>query len=86
MLLFAARRLVSERIVMILAVRDEPGSQSAERGLAALRIGALAVAECAELARNLGAEISGSACGPWSRRRVVIHSRCWRIWREPAMA
>ena len=60
-LLFAARRLAAERIVMILAVREEPGAQPPELGLPALRIGGLSVAECAELARGLGADISAPA-------------------------
>ena len=60
-LLFAARRLAAERIVMLLAVRDEPGAQPPERDLPVLRIGGLSVAECAELARGLGADISGPA-------------------------
>jgi len=60
-LLFAARRLAAERIVMFLAVRDEPGARPSERGLPVLRIGGLPVAECAELARELGADISGPA-------------------------
>ena len=60
-LLFAARRLASERIVMLFAVRDEPGVQPAGRGLPVLRIGGLSVAECAELARERGADISGPA-------------------------
>ena len=58
-LLFAARRLAAERIVMLLAVRDEPGVQPPGRGLPILRIGGLSVAECAELARGMGADISG---------------------------
>ena len=61
MLLFAARRLAAERVVMILAIRDEPGAPPQELGLPAMRIGGLSVAECAELARDLGAELSGSA-------------------------
>ena len=60
-LLFAARRLAAERIVMLFAVRDEPGAQPPERGLPVLRIGGLSVTECAELARGLGADISGPA-------------------------
>jgi tetratricopeptide (TPR) repeat protein len=58
-LLFVARRLAAERIVMILAARDEPGARPLERGLPTLRIGGLSVAECAELARGLDASISG---------------------------
>jgi DNA-binding NarL/FixJ family response regulator len=60
-LLFAARRLAAEPIVMILAVRDEPGAWPAELGLPVLRIGGLSVAECAELAQAVGAGISGPA-------------------------
>ena len=60
-LLFAARRLAAERIVMLFAVRDEPGAQQPERGLPVLRVGGLSVAECAELARGLGSDISGPA-------------------------
>ena len=60
-LLFAARRLATERIMMFFAVRDEPGAQAPEPGLPVLRIGGLSVAECAELARELGADISGLA-------------------------
>ncbi len=57
-LLFAARRLATEPIVMILAVREEPGARAPEQGLPALRIDGLSVTECAELARGLGAEVS----------------------------
>jgi DNA-binding CsgD family transcriptional regulator len=60
-LLFAARRLAAEHIVMILAVREEPGTQPPERGLPALRIGGLSVTECAELAQGLGARVSRPA-------------------------
>jgi DNA-binding CsgD family transcriptional regulator len=60
-LLFAARRLEAERIVMLFAVRDNPGSQHPVWGLPVLPIGGLPVAECAELAGALGADISGSA-------------------------
>jgi DNA-binding CsgD family transcriptional regulator/tetratricopeptide (TPR) repeat protein len=60
-LLFAARRLAPEHIVMLFAVRDEPGAQPCERGLPVLRIGGLSVAECAELAQGLGADVSGPA-------------------------
>ena len=60
-LLFAARRLADERILMLFAVRDEPGAQPPGQGLPVLRIGGLSVAECAELARGLGADVGGSA-------------------------
>ena len=60
-LLFVARRLETEPIVMFLAVRDEPGAQVPEHGLPVLRMSGLSLAECADLARGLGADISPSA-------------------------
>jgi len=60
-LLFAAHRLAAERVVMILAVRDEPGAPPPEPGLQVLRLGGLSVTECADLARRLGADISPPA-------------------------
>lgn len=60
-LLFAARRLAAEHIVMLFAVRDEPGAQLPEWGLPVLRIGGMSVAECTELAQEIGADISGPA-------------------------
>ena len=60
-LLFAARRLAAEHIVMMLAVRDEPGAQPHGRSPPILRIGGLSITECAELAREQGAAISGPA-------------------------
>ena len=60
-LLFAAHRLAAERVVMILAVRDEPGAPPPELGLQVLRLGGLSVTECADLARRLGAGISPPA-------------------------
>jgi DNA-binding CsgD family transcriptional regulator len=60
-LLFAAHRLAAERVVMILAVRDEPGAPPPELGLQVLRLGGLSVTECADLARRLGADISPPA-------------------------
>jgi DNA-binding CsgD family transcriptional regulator len=59
-LLFIARRLATEPIVMILVAREEPGSDAPAYGLPMLRIGGLSVAECAELARRAGAVISPS--------------------------
>jgi DNA-binding CsgD family transcriptional regulator/tetratricopeptide (TPR) repeat protein len=58
-LLFAARRLATEPIVMILAARDGPGAEVPTYGLPTLKIGGLSVAECAELARRLSIDISG---------------------------
>jgi len=60
-LLFAAHRLAAERVVMILAARDEPGAPPPELGLQVLRLGGLSVTECADLARRLGADISPPA-------------------------
>ena len=60
-LLFVARRLESEPIVMIFTVRDEPGKQASEYGLPVLRIGGLSLTECADLVQGLGADISVSA-------------------------
>ena len=60
-LLFAARRLEAERIVMFLAVRDEPGGRHPARDLPALPLGGLSIADCGVLARRLGVDISGPA-------------------------
>ena len=59
-LLFAARRLVTEPIVMVLVVREGPGSEVPACGLPVLRLGGLSVAECAELARRAGVAINPS--------------------------
>jgi len=59
-LLFAARRLATEPIVMVLVVREGPGSEVPACGLPVLRIGGLSVAECAELARRAGVAINPS--------------------------
>jgi DNA-binding CsgD family transcriptional regulator len=60
-LLFAARRLAAEPIVMLLAIRDEPGAPRPELGMPILPIGGLSAAECAELAHGVTANISESA-------------------------
>jgi DNA-binding CsgD family transcriptional regulator len=57
-LLFVARRLATEPIVMILVVREEPGAEAPAHDLPTLRIGGLSVAECAELAKQAGVVIS----------------------------
>ena len=57
-LLFAARRLGAEPIVMILAVREEPGTEVPAHDLPVFRIGGLSVGECAELARRAGIAVS----------------------------
>ena len=82
-LLFTARRLVAEHVVMPFAVRDEPGAQPPERGMPTLRIGGLSVTECAEFARGLGAELSGPTLrslesGPAKRATT------WRLGRLPS--
>ena len=60
-LLFAARRLATEPIVMVLVVREGPGSEPPACGLPLLRIGGLSVAECADLARRADVAINPSA-------------------------
>src|SRR5262249_10517172 len=60
-LLFVGRRLTTEPIVMILAVREEPGAEVPAYGLPTLRIGGLSVAECSELASRAGAVIGAPA-------------------------
>jgi DNA-binding NarL/FixJ family response regulator len=57
-LLFVARRLATEPIVMILVVREEPGTEAPAYDLPTLRVGGLSVAECAELAKRAGVVIS----------------------------
>jgi DNA-binding CsgD family transcriptional regulator len=68
-LLFAARRLATEPIVMVLVVREGPDSEVPACGLPVLRIGGLSVAECAELARRAGVAIN-----PWVLRSLVERS------------
>jgi DNA-binding CsgD family transcriptional regulator len=58
LLLFAARRLTSKRVVMILAARDEPGIEPATGGLPTVLLPGLASAECEELVHRLNLTVS----------------------------
>jgi DNA-binding CsgD family transcriptional regulator/energy-coupling factor transporter ATP-binding protein EcfA2 len=49
---FIARRLLAEPIVMVIAVRDEPGLPVVTAGLPAIRLSGLGYDDCAELARQ----------------------------------
>jgi DNA-binding CsgD family transcriptional regulator len=51
-LLFIARRVSAEPIVMVIAVRDEPGFPVATAGLPEIRLTGLSYDDCAELARR----------------------------------
>ena len=51
-LLFIARRLSAEHVVMIIAVRDEPGILVATGSLPVIRLTGLSSDDCAELARR----------------------------------
>jgi DNA-binding CsgD family transcriptional regulator len=53
MLLFVARRVSAEPIIMIIAARDEPGFPVATGGLPVIQLDGLSHEECAELARRL---------------------------------
>ena len=53
-LLFVARRLATEHIVMVLAVREEPDQSPRASDLPVLRLTGLSLGECAELATQLG--------------------------------
>jgi tetratricopeptide (TPR) repeat protein len=60
-LLFVARRLAPEHIVMVLAVREEPDASLPATNLPMLRLTGLSEAECAELARRHGITVSQAA-------------------------
>ena len=49
---FIARRVSAEPIVMVIAVRDEPGSPVVTAGLPEIRLSGLSYDDCAELARE----------------------------------
>jgi DNA-binding CsgD family transcriptional regulator len=68
-LLFIARRLTAEPIVMIIAVRDEPGFPIATGNLPVVRLHGLGYDDCAELARR-----RGIAIGPDNLRALVERS------------
>ena len=64
LLLFAARRLVDERVVMLLAVRSEPGTASPAPDLPSLRLSGLSLYECRELTRSHGLPVPEEVLGP----------------------
>lgn len=57
-LLFVARRLSSERVIMLLTVRDQPGDETAELTLPTLHLAGLSVQECHALIATLRVEVS----------------------------
>ncbi|WP_214369825.1 helix-turn-helix transcriptional regulator [Pseudonocardia sp. H11422] len=59
-LLFVARRLRSERVAMLLAVRDHPGVEASLVDLATLRLEGLTVEEGRALVSNLGTDVSAA--------------------------
>ena len=66
-LLFAARRLAAERIVMLFAVRDEPGAQHSGRGLPISADRRLVGSRVRRARPGRWMPISaGRRCGPWS--------------------
>ena len=60
-LLFVARRLAAEHIVMVLAVREEPDASPPVSNLPVLRLTGLSHAECAELAHLREAPLTPAA-------------------------
>lgn len=60
-LLFVARRLAVEHIVMVLAVRDEPDRSPRGADLPVLRLTGLSLGECAELALLWGSQLPSSS-------------------------
>jgi DNA-binding NarL/FixJ family response regulator len=54
LLLFVARRLASEHVVMLFAARDDVWTRQATVSLPALRLSGLSVPECQELTRRRG--------------------------------
>lgn len=55
-LLYVARRLSAERVVMLLALRPDPGPDQPVHGLPVITLEGLSVAECTLLARRHGLE------------------------------
>jgi DNA-binding CsgD family transcriptional regulator/tetratricopeptide (TPR) repeat protein len=68
-LLFIARRLSAEHVVMIIAVRDEPGIQVTTGSLPVIRLTGLSYDDCAQLARRQRITIA-----PDNLRSLVEHS------------
>lgn len=64
LMIFVARRLATERVVMLFAARDEPGGTHSPGGLPALRLSGLELDECESLARVRGLTVSRDVLGP----------------------
>ncbi len=63
LMVFVARRLATERVVMLFAARDEPGMPYLAGGLPTLRLSGLALDECESLARLRGLTVSRDVLG-----------------------
>jgi DNA-binding CsgD family transcriptional regulator len=63
LMIFVARRLATERVVMLFAARDEPGVPYPAGGLPTLRLGGLELDECESLARLRGLAVSRDVLG-----------------------
>lgn len=60
-LMFVARRLAGERLGMVIAVRDEPGTAAPNTGLPILSLAGLSTAECARIADLMGLTVTPPA-------------------------
>jgi len=63
LMIFVARRLGTERVVMLCAARDEPGLPHLAGGLPTLRLSGLELDECESLARLRGLTVSRDVLG-----------------------
>ncbi len=63
LMIFVARRLATERVVMLFAARDEPGIPHPAGGLPTLRLSGLELEECESLARLQGLAVSRDVLG-----------------------
>jgi DNA-binding CsgD family transcriptional regulator len=57
LMIFVARRLATERIVMLFAARDEPGMNLPTGGLPTMRLNGLELADCMLMAQRLGVTV-----------------------------
>ena len=64
LMIFVARRLATERVVMLFAARDEPGRPHPVGNLPTLRLSGLDLDECESLARLRGLAVSRDVLGP----------------------
>jgi len=63
LMIFVARRLATERVVMLFAARDEPGIPHPAGDLPTLRLSGLGLDECESLARLRGLAVSRDVLG-----------------------